>query len=322
MSWQAKNKWILAGILILATLSLAYLFQPQLLSALQKRSIKKNQEQFQHDRQPTSVISRFYDWYLAYEGNPLADRAYKDSPYLTSKLKSNIDNLRYSNEFQADPFLCAQDKPLSYSVGLAEVGNNRISVETYLNFSSSIRSLHISLENSGDNWLIDQIECGQNISQNPEADKTAIIYFANPTKEPADNPDCSLTYGVERSITYNSPDEYLVKSLQELFKGPTAAEVDQGFTSFFSADTADILTDLKIQNGTVYLNLKDIRPLIPNASTSCGSQALLSQIEETIKHTREFDRVIITIDQDAQAFYDWLQLGCQESNDFCQADVF
>ncbi len=322
MSRLTKSKWILAGIIILITLSLTYILQPQLSTALQNRSLKKEQEKFQNDRQPATVINNFYNWYLAYDGNPMADRAYQGSTYLTERFKNQIDSLRYSYQFQADPFLCAQDKPTSFSVGLVEVGNSRVSVETFLNFSNSIRSLLISLEKTGDTWLIDQIKCGQNIAQNPSADKTAIIYFSNSAKEPDDNTDCGLTYGVERNITYNSADEYLVKSLQELFKGPTPSEIEQGYTSFFSADTADILTELKIENGTVYLNLKDIRPLIPNASTSCGSQSLLAQIEETIKHTREFDRVIITIDKSAQTFYDWIQFGCQESNNFCQADVF
>jgi hypothetical protein len=63
---------------------------------------------------PETVVQTFFDWYLAYAetGNPLVDGAYRDSPYLTANLVSQVDEIIASFEGGGyDPFLCAQDIP-------------------------------------------------------------------------------------------------------------------------------------------------------------------------------------------------------------------
>ena len=70
------------------------------------------------------------------------------------------------------------------------------------------------------------------------------------------------------------------------------------------------------------MNLRDIRVLIPNASSSCGSQQLLAEITETLQHTRQIDQVILAIEGNPTTFYEWLQLGCDVSNNFCRQDDF
>ncbi len=69
-------------------------------------------------------------------------------------------------------------------------------------------------------------------------------------------------------------------ALKELFKGPTEEEKSQGYTSWFSKKQ-DILKSVKVKNGTAYVNLKDLRPMIPNASTSCGSAEFFAEVETT-----------------------------------------
>jgi hypothetical protein len=74
---------------------------------------------------PAGVVDAYYTWYLGYVqpdahgnvANPLTDRAYGFSPYLTERLIAEIDGMvRGSDALGADPFLQAQDVPGSFTV--------------------------------------------------------------------------------------------------------------------------------------------------------------------------------------------------------------
>jgi len=69
---------------------------------------------------PTQVIEDFYRWYLEFSvrdekgnfENPLADRAYRDSEYLSEASIEEVDSLLDGMETGSyGPFLCAQDIP-------------------------------------------------------------------------------------------------------------------------------------------------------------------------------------------------------------------
>ncbi len=67
--------------------------------------------------QPTEtadqVVAKFYDWYTSYPANnggnsPLADKAYRQSPYLTADFVERVDGILTSFTTGGfDPFLCA-----------------------------------------------------------------------------------------------------------------------------------------------------------------------------------------------------------------------
>ncbi len=148
---------------------------------------------------------------------------------------------------------------------------------------------------------------------------TLTIYFGNTELNP-ELEDCSLVFPVEREV---SETEGVARgALNELFAGPTEAEEAQGYTSFFSEETADILKSVHVEEGTAYVDLEDIRPIIPNASSSCGSTQLTAEIETTLKQFPTVDRVILAIDSDPEIFYEWIQVGCTEENDFCDETPF
>jgi hypothetical protein len=90
----------------------------------------------------------------------------------------------------------------------------------------------------------------------------------------------------------------------------------------FSAQTASILKGVHVEPGTAYVNLADIRQTIPSAGTSCGSQAFLAEVDQTVRAVLPVERVLYAIDGDPAAFYDWLQFGCSASNDFCDPEPF
>ncbi len=146
---------------------------------------------------------------------------------------------------------------------------------------------------------------------------TLKIYFGNNNFNP-NAIDCSQVYPLERVLP--KTDGVAKAALQELFKGPTEIEKFQGYYSWFFDQTKNILKNIKIENETAYVDLSDIRQIIPNASTSCGSAEFLAELETTLKEFTTIKKVVFAIDGEPATFYEWLQLGCPDKN--CDANPF
>jgi len=178
-----------------------------------------------------------------------------------------------------------------------------------------------SLENShqvkicdcGSNKCFDGEKC---VSQ--EELMTVKVFFSNSQLDPEFS--CNKVFPVERETSQTLG--VAKAALEELFKGPTEEEKSQGYVSWFSDTTKDILESVKIENNTAYVNLKDIRQIIPNVSTSCGSAEFLAEVETTLKQFPNVNRVIIAIDGKPSTFYEWIQIGCAKENDFCDEAPF
>jgi spore germination protein GerM len=151
------------------------------------------------------------------------------------------------------------------------------------------------------------------------ATRVVTVYFDNGQLNP-DAADCGQVYGVPREIP--NSDDVLTATLEELLAGPTAAEKAQGYTSWFSDDTKDALLSAEVSGGTSYVDLDDLRTTIPNASTSCGSEALLAQLTTTAQQAGLTPRVLYAIEGEPRTFWEWLQMGCDASNDNCDPTPF
>lgn len=146
------------------------------------------------------------------------------------------------------------------------------------------------------------------------------LYFSNSKLDPPNTYDCSLVYPVTRTVP-KDPNISRVTIL-ELLKGPTVEEQAQGYTSFFSSATADMLQSIRVDKGTAYVDFKDFRQIIPNASASCGSAQFLSQVEASLKQYPGIGRVIYAIDKIPQTFYDFMQIGCDWKSTTCDGANF
>ncbi|MEI6528954.1 MAG: GerMN domain-containing protein [Candidatus Falkowbacteria bacterium] len=135
---------------------------------------------------------------------------------------------------------------------------------------------------------------------------TNKVYFGNSNSNP-NSIDCTKVYSVERIIKPGADVE--VATLNELFKGPNSNEKKQGYTSWFSDKTITILKSFKVEDGVAYVDLIDIRNIIPNASASCGSSELLSEMENTLKQFPLIKKVLFSINGNQASFYEWLQLS-------------
>lgn len=112
---------------------------------------------------------------------------------------------------------------------------------------------------------------------------------------------------VERTVPYSSM--VATAALTQLLAGPTAAESGQGYWSFFSSATADVLHSVRIGNGVGHADFRDFSRIIPNASTSSGSAALLAELDATLKQFGNVTTTVYSFNGDVTGFYQWLQLS-------------
>ena len=108
---------------------------------------------------------------------------------------------------------------------------------------------------------------------------------------------------------YPTTTAVLRTALDQLLAGPTAAERSAGLTSWFSSATATYLVRVTLASGVATVDFTDLRPVIPNASTSAGAHMLLAQLDATVFQYPTVHSVLYRINGSCEAFGDWLQLS-------------
>jgi hypothetical protein len=101
------------------------------------------------------------------------------------------------------------------------------------------------------------------------------VFFVNDTL----GDPCGEVFPVTRTVAADDP---VTGALHALLAGPTATEQAEGYGGWFSSDTADALLDAHLDDGTVHVTFADLRQVIPNASSSCGSAGLLAQLDDGV----------------------------------------
>ncbi|MFA5024494.1 MAG: GerMN domain-containing protein [Patescibacteria group bacterium] len=162
--------------------------------------------------------------------------------------------------------------------------------------------------------------CSQTPSPEITPETMAVqVYFGNSNFNP-NAQECNKVYPLDRVVPKTSAEAQT--ALKELFKGPTAVEKTQGYFSWFSSNTKDVLKSVKVENEIAYVDLVDLRQIIPNASTSCGSAEFLAEMETTLKQFPTIKKVVFAIDKKPTIFYEWLQIGCPPENNACDEMPF
>lgn len=125
-----------------------------------------------------------------------------------------------------------------------------------------------------------------------------------------DQSDCSNVTAVDRSLDETTDPMKAVFEL--LVAGPTTHENVEGAVSMFSNETAGMLRSVELSNGLLTVDFEDLRPVIPNASTSCGHFSLIAQLNGTAFQFPEVERVTYQIEGSCHTFFNWLQRDCHE----------
>lgn len=135
----------------------------------------------------------------------------------------------------------------------------------------------------------------------PAEETTEVsLYFSNASL----GDPCGEVFAVQREVVAEDP---IGEALAALLAGPTAAEAAEGYTSWFSSDTAGMLQGYRSEGDTLHVDFADFSTVIPNASTSCGSGALLAGLDQTVGQFDGVERTRYSFDGSSEAFYEWLQ---------------
>jgi hypothetical protein len=171
--------------------------------------------------------------------------------------------------------------------------------------ASDYGTLILSTESmrDGSTWEAAVLRVRFDASATP-ATTTLLVYFT-PTGDPDAEP---VAY--ERVVPATTG--VLRAALEQLLAGPTESERAAGASSWFSAETADLLLGVRIDDGVAIVDFGDLRAVIPNASSSAGSHMLLSELDATVFQFDTVDAVVYQLEGDPVAFNEWLQMGGSE----------
>lgn len=101
-------------------------------------------------------------------------------------------------------------------------------------------------------------------------------------------------------------------AIEALLEGPRSDEADLGYGSWFGPETAGMLNEASVDaDGRAVVDFADLSGVIPNASTSAGSQMLLASLNATVFQDDAVTEVEYRLDGSCDAFWNWLQAECQ-----------
>ncbi|MDD4990575.1 MAG: GerMN domain-containing protein, partial [Candidatus Pacebacteria bacterium] len=228
---------------------------------------------------PNQTIESFYQWYVNQPERPLLSGSYAKSGFLTSGFADKM--AKKASDFKNtgfDAFLCAANTVPSFSaVQQPKVlaGQAQVVVEQVDGLKTNQVKVSLVLEKR--NWKISDIEC---FVAKPE-EMALKVYFSNSEMNP-NMQDCGQVFPVERVVVKTQ--QTAQAALSQLFNGPTDIEKANGYTSWFSPQTADILESVNIKDGIAYVNLKhDFTSIISGVSSSCGGVEFLAEMTQTLK---------------------------------------
>jgi hypothetical protein len=138
----------------------------------------------------------------------------------------------------------------------------------------------------------------------------ACTACAVPSDEPAAAPPPPAT--AEPAPADSSAEARLRTGLEMMLKGPTEAERAAGRFSFFGPETAGMLQSVELRDdGRAIVDFHDFSRIIPNASTSAGSLALLEELRGVLFAIPEVREAEIRFEGSCDAFWNWLQYDCE-----------
>jgi hypothetical protein len=153
--------------------------------------------------EPEEVAQAFYAWYLDYFGepgtdnfhNPVSEKAYHDSPYLTPSFIGHVDEIvaGFQDRAAYDPFLCAQNIPQEVVPLDTFWHSGQASIVMRTNFPDHFITL--DLQKVGEAWQISNITC----LSSPEGTAKAfytwyLAYIGSPATDEFRNPLVDKAY--------------------------------------------------------------------------------------------------------------------------------
>jgi len=206
--------------------------------------------------EPEQVAQTFYTWYLDYFGdpgsgdnhNPLSEKAYQGSPYLTSSFIGHVDEIvaGFQNQAAYDPFLCAQDIPQEVTPTGTFRHGERASVVMRTSFPDHFITLDLqTVENE---WKIGNITCTASPDGTAKAFYTwYLAYIGDPATDEFRSPLVDKAYRDSGMLS-----AAFIQELDELTAGAIPADpilMAQDIPQDFSVDPG-------VEEGTAIVHLQ------------------------------------------------------------------
>jgi spore germination protein GerM len=169
-------------------------------------------------------------------------------------------------------------------------------------------------------WLLAAVLAGAATPSPAAAATTALRVYFNHAQQAGTDADCAIVFALPRQVPRT--EAVATAALNQLFAGPSDAERAQGYRSPFSAHTAGLLKRVRIEQGTAYVDLHDLRARLGGVTSSCGAAEFQAQVERTLRQFPTVRRVILAIDGDPRRFAEWMGQDCDLTNDHCDAAPF
>jgi hypothetical protein len=108
------------------------------------------------------TVKAFYQEWVSYKGNPIVDRIYQNSDYITKEYSQKLDQIIDSFTVAGfDPVLCAQDIPSDIYLGkVAKKGDTAV-IALEEKFSGGYKIVEYVLEQEDNKWQIMDIVCNE-----------------------------------------------------------------------------------------------------------------------------------------------------------------
>ncbi|MBL0720070.1 GerMN domain-containing protein [Piscinibacter sp. Jin2] len=163
---------------------------------------------------------------------------------------------------------------------------------------------------------------GQAAEPAARAESTMVLNLHFRNERLADDPEnCAEVHPAQRVLPASRGVGRA--ALNQLFAGPSEPEQAAGFRSLFSPDTAGLLRDVRIDaEGTIYVDLHDLRAQLPGVDTACGRVQFMAEVEGTLRQFRTVRRVVLALEGEPRRFNDWLQLPCEPEKGACEEPPF
>ena len=230
---------------------------------------------------PEKVVDAYYIWYLDYIGdpgsndfrNPMGDRAYRDSEYLSPSFVGHVDEmLSADTPIPADPFLCAQDIPAELSVDAVFTTGETASVVVRSSFAGHV--LTVDTQKVDNRWVITNITCGGTPEGTAKAFYTwYLAYFGDRAAGEMNNPLIDGAYRdsgfltdafiqrVEEQLDSNTPagggDPFLLaQDIPQAFSVDPGREADTAIVhlQFGSESVHHLQLNLERQDGILLID--------------------------------------------------------------------
>jgi hypothetical protein len=117
---------------------------------------------------PEGVVRAFYQTWISAEGNPINERIYDNTDYLTTNFIQRIDDrIVAQGGIAADPLLCAQNRPSQIEVGEATMTGDTAQVTVQTIWArgpdtTATREFQVELARPVKDWRINDVRCTAN----------------------------------------------------------------------------------------------------------------------------------------------------------------